>query len=291
MESLSATVDARDSYTAGHSRRVQQTLARASARSSGSRRPSSTSSATPRSSTTSASSPSPTRSCSSRAASTPEEWELMQRHAEEGARIIDRLGFLGDAVPAIRHHHERWDGQRLPRRPRGRGDPARRPHHPRRRRPRLDADHAHLPRRGRSHQALRRAPQRNAAPSSARAASPRSSSLCPRLDIAESASCPLVASSGAPCSPPALGRRLRAATCGFSQPALHFLGWRRKPRYRARGRDRPEGAGRVPVRDPASATPTSRSSPSCVRAPSGSGARRRCGSSPPTRRRACTRRP
>jgi hypothetical protein len=28
----------------------------------------------------------------------------MQRHAEEGA-LIDRLGFLNDAVPAIRHHH------------------------------------------------------------------------------------------------------------------------------------------------------------------------------------------
>jgi HD-GYP domain-containing protein (c-di-GMP phosphodiesterase class II) len=38
----------------------------------------------------------------------------MQRHAEEGARIIDRLGFLGDAVPAIRHHHERWDGAGYP---------------------------------------------------------------------------------------------------------------------------------------------------------------------------------
>ena len=43
-----------------------------------------------------------------------EEWALMQRHAEEGARIIDRLGFLGDAVPAIRHHHERWDGAGYP---------------------------------------------------------------------------------------------------------------------------------------------------------------------------------
>ena len=39
----------------------------------------------------------------------------MQRHADEGARIIDRLGFLNDAVPAIRHHHERYDGTRLPR--------------------------------------------------------------------------------------------------------------------------------------------------------------------------------
>ena len=40
----------------------------------------------------------------------------MQRHAEEGARIIDRLGFLGDAVPAIRHHHERFDGTGYPER-------------------------------------------------------------------------------------------------------------------------------------------------------------------------------
>jgi HD-GYP domain-containing protein (c-di-GMP phosphodiesterase class II) len=38
----------------------------------------------------------------------------MQRHAEEGARIIDRLGFLQDAVPAIRHHHERFDGTGYP---------------------------------------------------------------------------------------------------------------------------------------------------------------------------------
>jgi HD-GYP domain-containing protein (c-di-GMP phosphodiesterase class II) len=50
---------------------------------------------------------------------TYEEWSLMQRHAEEGARIIDRLGFLGDAVPAIRHHHERWDGSGYPDRLKG----------------------------------------------------------------------------------------------------------------------------------------------------------------------------
>ena len=40
----------------------------------------------------------------------------MQGHAEEGARIIDRLGFLQDAVPAIRHHHERFDGTGYPHR-------------------------------------------------------------------------------------------------------------------------------------------------------------------------------
>ncbi|MGH3061022.1 MAG: bifunctional diguanylate cyclase/phosphohydrolase, partial [Gaiellaceae bacterium] len=113
MESLSATVDARDAYTAGHSRRVQQ-LALAIGRELGLSaaeldllgqaalfhdigklaipdaillKPSTLSS---------------------------EEWTLMQRHAGEGARIIDRLGFLGDAVPAIRHHHERWDGAGYP---------------------------------------------------------------------------------------------------------------------------------------------------------------------------------
>jgi HD-GYP domain-containing protein (c-di-GMP phosphodiesterase class II) len=40
----------------------------------------------------------------------------MQRHSDEGARIIDRLGFLNDAVPAIRHHHERFDGTGYPNR-------------------------------------------------------------------------------------------------------------------------------------------------------------------------------
>ncbi len=38
----------------------------------------------------------------------------MQNHAQEGARIIERLGFLGDAVPAIKHHHERFDGAGYP---------------------------------------------------------------------------------------------------------------------------------------------------------------------------------
>ena len=62
MESLSATVDARDAYTAGHSRRVQQ-LALAIGRELGLSQASSTSSATRRSSTTSASWRSRMRSC------------------------------------------------------------------------------------------------------------------------------------------------------------------------------------------------------------------------------------
>ncbi len=113
MESLSATVDARDSYTAGHSRRVQQ-LALAVGREL-------------------ALSQAeldllghaalfhdigklaiPDAILLKPASLTPDEWSLMQRHAEEGARIIDRLGFLNDAVPAIRHHHERFDGTGYP---------------------------------------------------------------------------------------------------------------------------------------------------------------------------------
>ena len=38
----------------------------------------------------------------------------MQRHAEDGARLVARLGFLDDAVPLIRHHHERYDGLGYP---------------------------------------------------------------------------------------------------------------------------------------------------------------------------------
>jgi diguanylate cyclase (GGDEF)-like protein/putative nucleotidyltransferase with HDIG domain len=118
MESLSATVDARDAYTAGHSRRVQQ-LALAIGRELGLSQieldllghaalfhdigklaiPDSI--------------------LLKPASLTDTEWALMQKHADEGARIIDRLGFLGDAVPAIRHHHERFDGLGYPDRLRG----------------------------------------------------------------------------------------------------------------------------------------------------------------------------
>jgi diguanylate cyclase (GGDEF)-like protein/putative nucleotidyltransferase with HDIG domain len=113
MESLSATVDARDAYTAGHSRRVQQ-LALSVGRELklsqaeldllghaalfhdiGKLAV-------------------PDAILLKPASLTQQEWTLMQRHADEGARIIDRLGFLVDAVPAIRHHHERWDGTGYP---------------------------------------------------------------------------------------------------------------------------------------------------------------------------------
>jgi len=113
MESLSATVDARDSYTAGHSRRVQK-LSLAIGRE------------------IELSEPEldllshaalfhdigklaiPDSILLKPARLSLEEWGVMRKHADEGARIIERLGFLADAVPAIRHHHERWDGSGYP---------------------------------------------------------------------------------------------------------------------------------------------------------------------------------
>ena len=113
MMNLSATVDARDALTTGHSRRVQQ-LALAMGRE------------------LSLSQAEldllghaalfhdigklavPDAVLLKPASLTEQEWTLMRRHADEGARIIDRLGFLNDAVPAIRHHHERFDGTGYP---------------------------------------------------------------------------------------------------------------------------------------------------------------------------------
>ena len=45
---------------------------------------------------------------------TDEEWELMRSHSDEGARMIERVGFVQEAAPAIRHHHERFDGRGNP---------------------------------------------------------------------------------------------------------------------------------------------------------------------------------
>ena len=113
MESLSATVDARDAYTAGHSRRVAEQVE------FGLGEPELTADrehelldaalfhdigklAIPDS------------ILLKRGPLTFEERLVMQRHAEEGARIIERLGFLQDAVPAILHHHEAYDGGGYP---------------------------------------------------------------------------------------------------------------------------------------------------------------------------------
>jgi putative nucleotidyltransferase with HDIG domain len=113
IESLNATVEAKDPYTAGHSRRVQElslalgeALGLARAQLDGLRYGALFHDigklAVPDAILTK-----PERL-------TAEEFELIKRHSAEGARIVGKFGRLRDAVPVIRHHHERWSGGGYP---------------------------------------------------------------------------------------------------------------------------------------------------------------------------------
>jgi putative nucleotidyltransferase with HDIG domain len=41
---------------------------------------------------------------------TPEEYDEIKRHPEIGARILEPVDFLSDIAPCVRHHHEWFDG-------------------------------------------------------------------------------------------------------------------------------------------------------------------------------------
>ena len=45
---------------------------------------------------------------------TPEEFEHVKQHVVIGSQILAPLAHLGDIIPAVRHHHERWDGTGYP---------------------------------------------------------------------------------------------------------------------------------------------------------------------------------
>ncbi len=45
---------------------------------------------------------------------TPEEWELIKKHPEVGAKIVEPLRFMERKSLIIRHHHERLDGKGYP---------------------------------------------------------------------------------------------------------------------------------------------------------------------------------
>jgi diguanylate cyclase (GGDEF)-like protein/putative nucleotidyltransferase with HDIG domain len=42
------------------------------------------------------------------------EMGLLSEHAELGAQVLEASPFMSDLVPAVRHHHERWDGNGYP---------------------------------------------------------------------------------------------------------------------------------------------------------------------------------
>ena len=113
IETLNATVDAKDPYTAGHSQRVQE-IALAVAHEL---------------------KLDPGQLDALRLAAplhdigklrvpdaillklgplTKNEYDVIKRHPADGADIVCKLGRLREAVPLIRHHHERWDGKGYP---------------------------------------------------------------------------------------------------------------------------------------------------------------------------------
>jgi putative nucleotidyltransferase with HDIG domain len=122
VESLNATVDAKDPYTAGHSQRVQR-IAVALGEELGLERQQLDvlrfaglfhdigKIGVPDAILTK-----PDRL-------TELEFEIVKRHPEDGARIVGRLHRLHAAVPAVLHHHERWDGRGYPHGLRGDGIP------------------------------------------------------------------------------------------------------------------------------------------------------------------------
>jgi putative nucleotidyltransferase with HDIG domain len=113
LEALSATVDARDTYTAGHSRRVAQSasvIARELGLSGAELELVDQSALLHDIGKIGV----PDAVLLKEGPLTAAEWVVMRSHPEEGARIIERLGYLDEVVPGIRHHHERMDGRGYP---------------------------------------------------------------------------------------------------------------------------------------------------------------------------------
>ena len=113
IESLNATVEAKDPYTAGHSQRVQRiavaigeelglTKDRLDALRLGALFHDIGKLAVPDAVLTK-----PARL-------TEDEFDQIKKHSEDGARIVGKFSPLRATVPIIRHHHERWDGLGYP---------------------------------------------------------------------------------------------------------------------------------------------------------------------------------
>ncbi len=113
LEGLSATVDARDAYTAGHSRRVRELALRIGDEiglSLGELEMLAHAALFHDIGKIAV----PDAVLMKPGALSVAERAVMQIHPNEGAEIVSRLGFLADAVPAIRHHHENFDGTGYP---------------------------------------------------------------------------------------------------------------------------------------------------------------------------------
>jgi len=54
---------------------------------------------------------------------TPEERAIMELHPIKSAELVEKLSEFADILPAVRHHHENWDGTGYPDRLAGRDIP------------------------------------------------------------------------------------------------------------------------------------------------------------------------
>jgi putative nucleotidyltransferase with HDIG domain len=113
VETLNATVDARDPYTAGHSHRVQE-IAVAVARELGIAGKDLDAIAHAGLFHDIGKLGVPDAILTKPAKLTEQEYALMKHHPADGANIVAKFGRLRGAVPLIRHHHERWDGNGYP---------------------------------------------------------------------------------------------------------------------------------------------------------------------------------
>lgn len=113
IEALNATVEAKDAYTAGHSERVQRIAVALGRRLGiGEERLRVLSIAALFHDIGKLGVPDAVLLKPGRL--DPDERRIIEEHPDRGAEIVARLASLRDAVPLVRHHHERWDGRGYP---------------------------------------------------------------------------------------------------------------------------------------------------------------------------------
>jgi putative nucleotidyltransferase with HDIG domain len=113
LETLNAAVEARDPYTAGHSQRVRR-VALAVGRALGLPQDRLDVLAIAALFHDIGKIGMPDSILTKHDLLTREEQALMREHVTRGAEIVDKFPPFRAAIPAIRHHHERWDGLGYP---------------------------------------------------------------------------------------------------------------------------------------------------------------------------------
>ena len=113
IQALAAAVEARDIYTHGHSRRVRDyAVALAEALNLPSDRVANLSTAALLHDIGKIGIPDELLRKNDKM--TAEQWEIIQSHTKLAAAIVGRIPSLTPCLPAILHHHERWDGNGYP---------------------------------------------------------------------------------------------------------------------------------------------------------------------------------